>query len=1175
MDKKTEIPTTKILSTLAKKAEKVQAEYNSKKSAIEEKSSNERSKSAGRDRKKKSGKGVADDLGTSNSQARSTESNGIKIPSKIANFYLTDKLEIKSNDSNDVSDENGSQCDQSTERKKLNSENNRKRNSPKSELSLKQTSKTPLPNEMLTCPHCLKKLTSAKRLQNHLEKNACQSVSKKSAPESSNSSVSVSPKGKTLRNSNAAINEKSNEENVQFNSADGSTNKSTPKRQVRWKLNPDRICTYCTKKFSTDAYYEYHCSQKVCMMEQKKYITKFGVAPFGPLKHGSRFVTKFGVVEVIVDDRIPSQHHEHVVTHKNMKRCQNAVAKEQSFNEKKDAIMRVIAAGTKERRQHLNQMYSAKITNSTNNSILQKSVWDLYCKSLTPVQILDERLSWSCKNRDPLDGFEFEQPNVSKHLEPYDSYPDRIVVCKLIPDERKVFASIDDVVGDSEMLEEEGSDSETYSQSVATVDSINQTKLKNKGPTIHLYINRRELIHKYDSLQAKYVCSDCGENFSSINQWRVHHRNKVCSLMNIEAQSQRRERVECAENAVANGYNGDKFLSILHAPVSPKVKIKEVTPSGAKRGVQWGNPHNVKEFKKHKWPPWMVFNVERSSIYPEVFISLGFKRGANNTKFFVRQAQEEGYINAHEKHRARKNIKRRKRIDERKASGVPSLSGRSKTTRNHSKQICDYNSHTLLLGSNVENRTIPNYDNLPELPPVDCNVSIGSLDNLVDGPNAHTSGSLLPANDPSIQYPSLPEYDRAVAPPSSFGMLRNAVIPDGNSPSNPIMHEQQPQPQPVTGYKTAVAPSHHGGLRHADNHLTANKGAKHSANSFTSDKSLAEEAMDAIAYAKSLAAAFEAKYTTIDATNPSDACSTVAPGKKRRKLNSQLSGISDEGKEYTLEDLDLKPKKPPLVVDAQALAEECEAGRYPSISRFNGDHEGECVLCRKADIYPDAYNPMIECDFCKNTAHQFCIDRKLLQRDPPVVTRESEPHDSLMCHDCISLCLNRRVRAEARRLAKWHHELSKTGLGQDNGALATARRRRKRGHDAASLEEEVNLEEVEDNSNIIDENINDDAPTYKPCSRGGPGGLICCASCAASYSRTLSNTAKEIEAQSVAKIGQEVNEILELLTDAKRRLRNTTDVSHANAFRRSLFQGTECKAKKSSCSRRSLLGLNF
>jgi len=908
-------------------------------------------------------------------------------------------------------------------------------------------------------------------------------------------------------------------------------------------------------------------------MEQKKYVTKLGEAPFKLLKRGSRFVTRFGVVEVISDDRIPSQHHEKVVTQKIMKRCKNAAAKEQRFKEKKDAIMRVIGAGTKERRRDLNQMYSEKINNSTTNSISQKRVWDLYCKSLTPMQILDERLSWSCKNRDPLDGVEVEQLNVPNHLEPDDSYPDRIVVCKLVPDERKVFASIDDVVDEGDLVDEEGTNSETLPQSITTIDSRNQAKPQHMVPTIHLYIKRRELIQQYNILQAKYVCSDCGEIFSSMYRWRVHHRNKVCSLIKIEAESRRREKVESAEKADDRGCNSDKFLSIVHAPVTSKEKIKEVTPSGVKRGVQWGNPHNVKEFKKHKWPPWMVFNEERSSIYPEVFISLGFKRGANNTKFFVKQAQEEGYINAHEKHRARKYNKRRKRIEERKASEVPSLSGRSNTTRNLSKQICDSNSHALPLRLNDKNGlNPPTYDYLPELPPLDLKVSTESFDDPVDGPKAYksgvesTNGSLVPAYDPLLHFPHVSESDQAIAP-NTFGMLPNAVITVGKineSTSNPITYEQQPQPQPATGYKTLVAPTDHVGVLNADNLVTAKKDAKNAVNSFTSEKTLAEEAMNAIAYARSLASACEAKFTRLDAANLAD---TALPGENIRKINTHLSGISDGGKENTLEDFDLKPKKPPLVVDAQALAEECEAGRYPSISRFNGDHEGECVLCRKADIYPDADNPMIECDFCKNAAHQFCIDRKLLQRDPPVVTRESEPHDSLMCHDCISLCLNRRVRAEARRLAKWHHELSKTGLEQNFGAPAIPRRKRKRGHDVATLEEEVNLEEVEGKTNVSDNNVNEDSPTYKPCPRGGPGGLICCASCTASYSRTLSNTAKEIEAQSVAKIGQEVNEILELLTDAKRRLRNTTDVSHANSFRRSLFERNERATKKTRTSR--------
>jgi hypothetical protein len=48
-----------------------------------------------------------------------------------------------------------------------------------------------------------------------------------------------------------------------------------------------------------------------------------------------------------------------------------------------------------------------------------------------------------------------------------------------------------------------------------------------------------------------------------------------------------------------------------------------------------------------------------------------------------------------------------------------------------------------------------------------------------------------------------------------------------------------------------------------------------------------------------------------------------------------------------------------------------------------------------------------------------------------------------------------------------------------------------------------------------------------------------------------------MEAQSIARKGQEVSEILELLADAKQRLRVATDLSRSNDERRSLLKNNE------------------
>ena len=77
--------------------------------------------------------------------------------------------------------------------------------------------------------------------------------------------------------------------------------------------------------------------------------------------------------------------------------------------------------------------------------------------------------------------------------------------------------------------------------------------------------------------------------------------------------------------------------------------------------------------------------------------------------------------------------------------------------------------------------------------------------------------------------------------------------------------------------------------------------------------------------------------------------------------------------------------------------------------------------------------------------------------------------------------------------------------------------------------------------------------TYSKCPTGGPGGLICCGACTASYSRFLSETAKEMEVQTLSGVGREVSELLELLHDAQVRLKQALDVSTGNEIKRSML----------------------
>lgn len=99
------------------------------------------------------------------------------------------------------------------------------------------------------------------------------------------------------------------------------------------------------------------------------------------------------------------------------------------------------------------------------------------------------------------------------------------------------------------------------------------------------------------------------------------------------------------------------------------------------------------------------------------------------------------------------------------------------------------------------------------------------------------------------------------------------------------------------------------------------------------------------------------------------------------------------------------PQPMPPIIDTRALADEVDAGRYPSVKRNRDqDHANFCVLCKDG-------GELFCCDFCTNTEHLKCIRLKFTVKDP-------EPEDDFMCHKCIQNVLMKRTRAEKRRLEK-------------------------------------------------------------------------------------------------------------------------------------------------------------
>jgi len=834
---------------------------------------------------------------------------------------------------------------------------------------------------------------------------------------------------------------------------------------------------------------------------------------FGKLKPGTKFITNYGIVEVISDERIPSNYNTKSIIDEVASR--NFHKRKQRYNDRYQLMEDSIAVGQRYRREELMKIYVTSKEQGggdTNNDNIQQQqqqqqVWELYCKSFTSTQILKEGLSarkLEVKGSNEIESVKESFDDVDPRY-PKDRYPDRIVECKLVEDTREV------VIGTVSSSESSGG-----GDAAVPEYHVKEEKVKSKRKVVvpmRLYIARKDLIKEFGSSDTNYVCNNCGKDYPFREGLKYHLTTRACGTVKKSAEKKERDdRIVSIENkalsssgddsnAAAAAAARDTLLTSLHGAL----KIQERV-SLQKRPAGFGNPHKIKEFKKHKMPPWLVFNDARSSMYPEIYVTLGFKRGSQNRNWATKKRLEDGYVPRWEQ---KKDYKKRKRLslDHTETKPTPVLSTQvptagsaalASTTAKKSSTIPKSKSTQKKKPSTKQKKTkqpakekkdhpleLPSEP--PALPPLP---TIANPDDVVMDVDFGGSG-----NDDLI-FETSDQLLTEEVPAEESPKKMAAAVPQ------PTMKKAAAPPPPASKPPAAVAPP------------------VKKANAAPQDSVL----MPPPASKKK------------NATKAPPAVTTKGGNNKRKATTaaSASSSTTTTSKKSRRKGITINKKKDCVVIDTQVLATECESGRYPTINRYYGLHEAQCTICKKDD---DDGTPLIHCDFCKNSCHQLCIDKRMLLKDPQVIIRENEPDDTPMCNECISTCLFRRWRAESRRITKWQHELAKAGLGNVP--------------EAAGLTEEVNLKGGKGTNDIQTED--DDTPTYKPCPDGGPGGLICCSYCTASYSRFLSNTAKEMEAQSVSRVGQEVSEILELLADAKQRLQRASDVSQANDDRRGLL----------------------
>ena len=536
-------------------------------------------------------------------------------------------------------------------------------------------------------------------------------------------------------------------------------------------------------------------------------------------------------------------------------------------------------------------------------------------------------------------------------------------------------------------------------------------------------------------------------------------------------------------------------------------------------------------------------------MYPEIYVLMGFKRGSQNRNHFKRIKQSCTYIPSADKRRARKSLKKKARMMDLGASPAPALSGEVSTAKKPAQ-----NQRAKPVTNQVANKRKKRLSKKTKKKPQDLDLPSSDMPPLPSNGDRHDSGVHLDYNFDKMTDPM--PLDVPTDSLNGAAVSAKVTTSNGNRHDSGVHldfnFDKMTDPMPLDAPTDSLNGAAFSAKVTSAKKPAQKQGAKPVANQVSNErkKRLAKKTKKKTqdldlpsSDMPPLPSNGDSDDMDVDFDNGFDNLTDPMPlGGHSDSLNGAIDTInrstaaSHSRNKRRRKGISISKKKSCVVIDTQVLAAECEAGRYPTINRFHGEHEIQCALCKQPGD-----TPLLNCDFCKNSFHQLCLDKNMLQKDPQVIIRENEPDDTPMCNKCISTCLFRRWRAENRRLTKWQHELAKAGLGSVP--------------EAASLREEVNLNKI--NGAKDDQEVGgageDDKLNYESCPDGGPGGLICCSYCTAAYSRFLSNTAKEMEAQTVSKVGQEVSEILELLEDAKQRLQRASYVSQSNEERRGIL----------------------
>ncbi|VEU41273.1 unnamed protein product [Pseudo-nitzschia multistriata] len=412
------------------------------------------------------------------------------------------------------------------------------------------------------CPHCEKAFKNLNGLKYHIDKMVCRGEdgSRRKQPRRKSPRATATTKSKSAK--------------------------------FRGTVE-ERTCPHCNRLFTSALGARYHIEQKVCRKTPVAITSDHKLLPFPTLNPGQQFVTKFGVVEVVRDDRaIPTAVFPKDIQerHRKFKKSEaSKVHKEAGKYVRRSSKLRV-------RRNAINAVYEK-------GNVHRRSIFEAYfdgdpehmksviCANKALVSGSTETILLSEADVTPL------ATKARDPKEPEDSFPNRIVECIWIPDERTHVLSLQ------------------RNDPVKRDHGQRQTEQRCQK----LFLRRRLLTEPYEKAIRVSYCSDCGRTFNSASSRRSHCVQKKC----IQEAAIKKVKRDAIQSRIER-----EVCDILRFPERRKfVKKRKADDSMIDES---GNKRRWKKKKKREL-----------SVYPGILIGMGFKL-VSKRRINVPEVKQEG-----------------------------------------------------------------------------------------------------------------------------------------------------------------------------------------------------------------------------------------------------------------------------------------------------------------------------------------------------------------------------------------------------------------------------------------------------------------------------------------------------------------------------------------------------